>query len=103
LDDDWQDHDRFAPTGDVRLPVPLPKGVECYAIAATTGQHGGDLNDRLMGDGLVPVASALGFHEDASKALQIPESHRWVSYQTSHLDLLADLKVYTRLLEWLGG
>ena len=99
LDDDWQDHDRFAPIGDVRLAVPLPKGVECYAIAATTGQDGG----RLPGDGLVPVASALGIHEDASKALQFPESHRWISYHTNHLDLLANLKVYARLLEWLGG
>ena len=49
-----------APTRDSRRPVPLPAGVACYAIAATTGERRGDLKDRLWGDGLVPVESALG-------------------------------------------
>ncbi len=100
LDEDWQDRDRFAPTGDPRQPVPLPKGAECYALAATTGQSSGDLNDRLLGDGLVPVASALGRHGDATKALAIPESHQWISYGTNHWDLLSDLEVYARLRDW---
>ena len=36
LDEDWQGRDRFAREPDPRRPVPLPKGVACYAIAATT-------------------------------------------------------------------
>jgi hypothetical protein len=99
-DEDWKDRDRFAPAGDPRQPVPLPKGVECYALAATLGQSSGDLNDRLLGDGLVPVAGALGRHVDATKALPIPESHQWISYGTKHLDLLSDREVYARLRNW---
>ena len=100
LDEDWQDRNRFAPTGDPRQPVPLAQGVECYALAATIGQSRDDLNDRLLGDGLVRVASALGRHGDATKALPIPESHQWISYGTSHWDLLSDLGVYARLRDW---
>ena len=102
LDEDWQGRDRFAPTGDPRQPVPLPKGVECYALAATIGQSSDDLNDRLLGDGLVPVASALGRHGDATKALPIPESHQWISYGTTHWDLLSDPGIYARLRDWRG-
>ncbi len=36
--EDWQGRDRFA-RGDRRRFVPLPEGVGCYAIAATTAKH----------------------------------------------------------------
>ena len=36
MDEDWRGRDRFAREPDTRRPVPLPKGVACYAIAATT-------------------------------------------------------------------
>ena len=42
--------------------VPLPDDVECYALAATLGKRRGLLADRLVGDGLVPLDSALGQH-----------------------------------------
>ena len=53
LDSDWQGTDRFEHIGDTRRAVPLPKGVQCFAIAATQadGPHG-----RLLGDGLVTVS-----------------------------------------------
>ncbi len=35
LDADWQGHDRFHRKPDSRLPLPLPEGVACYAVAAT--------------------------------------------------------------------
>ena len=72
LDEDWQGRDRFAREPDSRRVVPLPKGVACYAIAATTAPTPGGLKDRLLGDGLVPVASALGRHKDPARALKFP-------------------------------
>jgi len=101
LDEDWQPHDRFASSiGDLRRPVSLPEGVECYALAASTGKLRGDINDRLRGDGLVPVASALGQHREVTKSLPISESHRAVSYGTNHMDLLSDPDVYAQLRDW---
>ncbi len=84
-----------------RGAAPLPKGVRCYAIAATAGQRRGDLQDRWIGDGLVPVASALGHHPDPERALDFAKSRQWIAYETSHLELLSDPAVADRLLRWL--
>ena len=34
LDEDWEDQDRFARDSDTRRILPLPDGVQCYAIGA---------------------------------------------------------------------
>lgn len=47
--------------------VPLPDGVKCYAAAASLGARRGHPAGRLVGDGLVPLDSALGQHRDASR------------------------------------
>ncbi|MDP3172395.1 MAG: alpha/beta hydrolase, partial [Polaromonas sp.] len=64
LPGDWQDADRFAAGPDGRQPVPLPEEVACFAVAATLGAMpaagGGARLDAALGDGLVPLASALG-------------------------------------------
>jgi len=102
LDEDWQGRDRFAHGEDPRRPVPLPEGVRCYAIAATTRKSAGDCGDRLPGDGLVPLASALGRHDDPRFALAFPEPNQWIAYDTGHLDLLSEPAVYERIRSWLA-
>jgi hypothetical protein len=102
LDEDWEGRDRFEPARDARRPVPLPDGVLCYAAAATTGKRPGDLNDRLLGDGLVSLSSALGRHEDPDRSLPIPEPHQWVGRGMNHMDLLSRPEVYGRIREWLA-
>ncbi|MGE5602173.1 MAG: esterase/lipase family protein [Nitrososphaerales archaeon] len=103
IDEDWQGAGRFEHRRDVRCLVPLPDGVECYALAATLGTEAGDAKDRLLGDGLVPVKSALGIHRDPERNLAFPPSHRWVGYEMSHLDLLRSPEVYAQLQEWLAS
>ncbi len=102
LDEDWRGRDRFAHGGDSRRPVPLPDGVECFAIGATKGRAPRDLRGRLLGDGLVPVASALGRHRDPRFTLAFPESHQWIACETGHLDLLGRRQVYERIHAWLA-
>jgi pimeloyl-ACP methyl ester carboxylesterase len=102
LDEDWRGGDRFARAPDARAAVPLPKGVACYAIAATTAGSLGDLKDRLVGDGLVPVMSALGRHEDSSRALKFPAEGQWIACETGHFDLLSSRRVYERIAEWVA-
>ena len=103
MDEDWQGRDRFArEPEDARRPVPLPKGVACYAIAATTAASPSGLKDRLIGDGLVPVASALGRHKDPAHDLKFPASRRWVAGETGHLDLLSRRDVYERIAGWIS-
>jgi pimeloyl-ACP methyl ester carboxylesterase len=89
VDEDWNQGNRFARTGDRRVAVPLPQGVSCFAIAATTSKKAGDVSGRLLGDGLVPLASALGRHANPSITLPFDDSCQWVAYGSNHLDLLS--------------
>jgi len=102
LDEDWGGHDRFAHTGDRRRPLPLPAGVRCFALAAAIGARRGDAKDRLLGDGLVPLASALGRHADPSRTLDFAADQQWVAQHTGHLDLLGRPEVYAQLRRWLA-
>jgi len=102
LDEDWVGRDRFARRADRRQPVPLPEGVRCAAVAASLGPPGGGLKQRLLGDGLVPLDSALGQHADPLRCLHFPEERQWVGYGINHLQLLEHPQVFAQLLRWLG-
>lgn len=102
VDEDWKGRDRFEHADDFRQHVPLPKGVKCYAIAGTTGRRAGDLRDRLLGDGLIPVDTALGIHPDRARSLAFPPSRQWIAHGIHHLDLLGRLEVYEKIREWLS-
>ncbi|MBL8329134.1 MAG: alpha/beta hydrolase [Rubrivivax sp.] len=75
--------------------VALPRRVRCLAIAgqARTG--------RLLGDGLVPVASALGQHPQARCRLRFAPGHTRVLQGVNHMQLLSDPAVAQQLLRWL--
>ncbi len=88
LDDDWVGQDRFVHTSDHRRPVALPAGARCFAVGATIGRARGDLHDQLLGDGLVPLESALGHHANPLRAVPFPADHQWVGVDMNHLDLL---------------
>jgi pimeloyl-ACP methyl ester carboxylesterase len=100
LDEDWKNP--FAGATNARTTVPLPDGVECYAMAATIARHAGDLSGRLLGDGFVPVDSALGRHADPTRALSFPSSRQWVGYGMRHLDLLGRPEAYAQIRQWLA-
>jgi pimeloyl-ACP methyl ester carboxylesterase len=102
VDDDWQDGDRFARGLDSRRPVPLPSGVDCLFVAATTGAREGDVRDLLVGDGLVPVASALGQHPDPLRNLALEPTRRCVVYRLHHMGLLGSEQVWTHLSRWIS-
>ncbi len=101
LDEDWVGRNRFARGPDRRQPVLLPDSVRCYAAAACLGQQSDDLQGRLLGDGLVPLDSALGRHTNAARTLAFPEHRQWVGYGMSHLDLLNRSEVFDQLKQWL--
>ena len=95
-------HGATRPARSRRRVAPLPRGVRCYAIAATTGLRRGDLKDRWIGDGLVPVESALGHHPDPERAIGFAKRRQWIGYGMHHLDLLDHADVADRLLRWLS-
>jgi hypothetical protein len=101
-DADWRGRDRHAQHHDDRRPTPLPAGVPAYVVAATMAQKPGRLHHALIGDGLVPLASALGEHRRPSLALRVPDTHRFVVAACGHLELLSHEQVYAQLHRWLG-
>jgi pimeloyl-ACP methyl ester carboxylesterase len=88
-------------TQDEQEFVPLPGDVDCYALAATLGKRRSLVAERLVGDGLVPLDSALGRHKDAARTLAIARERQWVGYEMGHLELLGRPEVYARLGDWL--
>jgi len=99
---DWQGRDRHAQRHDDRRPAPLPRGVRTFLVAATKAAQAGGLHDRLVGDGLVPLPSALGEHRDPQRALRVPKRHTRIVTSADHWDLLDRGDVYAQLHAWLA-
>lgn len=102
LEDDWKGRDRFASNKDLRTPVSLPEGVQCYTIAATRQKATARPGLDLLGDGLVPVDSAFGCHRKPALTLDFRKSHRWIGYDMSHWDLLSQPAVHDRVKRWFA-
>ncbi len=81
--------------------VPLPTDVECYAMAATLAKKPSRIHERLIGDGLVPVDSALGRSRNPATTLKIPDNRQWLGFETGHIEMLGRTEVYTQLHDWL--
>ncbi|MDB5932500.1 MAG: hypothetical protein JWR60_4207 [Polaromonas sp.] len=109
LDADWAGGDRFDSALDARQPLPLPAGVACYTVAATTVPHCAGrllsvrqaLSHKIVGDGLVPVQSALGQHEKPERCLVFSPENQWVAHGMSHMELLSRPEVTRQLVDWL--
>jgi len=102
-----QGADRFAAGPDPRQPLPLPAGVACFAVGGTLGAVpaaglAGPLRDSLLGDGLVPLPSALGQHADPARGLNFPADRQMTAVNTGHIALMHSPQVGAQLLRWLG-
>ena len=101
LETDWAGQDRFKRKPDTRQPLPLPVGVACYTVAATTAAKRSPLAERVIGDGLVPLPSALGQHADPRHQLAFAKTNQAIVYRTNHLALLHSPEVALQLVQWL--
>ena len=102
LESSWDGKDRFERSPDSREPLPLPAGVNCCSVAATTSSEASELQDALIGDGLVPLKSALGQHDEASHCLSFEPDNTWTAYGMNHMELLSCPDVGQQVLKWLG-
>lgn len=84
-------------------PLPLPEGVACFGVAACLAPRRGLLAERLVGDGLVPLRSALGEHDDPARRLAFAPGRLRVVHRTGHLDLLSSQLVALQLRQWLAA
>ena len=103
LPGDWEGRDRFRRQPDQREHVPLPQDVACFTVAATTAKQRSPLAERILGDGLVPLDSALGQHADAARCLNFAKARQHISYNTHHMQLLSSPAVAAQVLAWLSA
>ena len=78
--------------------------MNCYAVAATTSSEYSESNpvkDALIGDGLVPLHSATGLHDEPRFCLDLAPGRCWIAPGIGHLALLGNPGVGERLLDWL--
>ena len=102
---DGEEVDRFVRSPDSREPLPLPEGVNCFMVAASASKSPGGLGDFKnwpLGDGLVPVRSALGQHEEPQHCLAIAPDQQLVLSGVNHMELLGQSGVTQQLLRWLA-
>lgn len=102
-----QEADRFTAAPDRRQPLPLPDRVACFAVAATLGAASpaagaSALRDEWLGDGLVPLSSALGQHAEPAHTLAFDPGRQWVAQETGHIALMHSPQVCAQLLRWLA-
>lgn len=82
---------------------PFGERVPWRMIAATLSTRTDGAHARWLGDGLVPVSSALGQHDDEALALRVPAMHRRVFVRTGHMDLLTSPGVGAQLRDWIAA
>jgi pimeloyl-ACP methyl ester carboxylesterase len=111
LQTDWHHAGRFERGPDARQVLPLPTGVDCYAVAATTLAAGSGplvpvkeaLSRKMIGDGLVSLESALGQHAEPARTLAFPPENQWIAQGMNHIELLHRPEVTRQLVRWLGA
>lgn len=97
-----------AVTAAGELPL-WPKHAKLYTLACTKQKAPADKRplteplQRLLGDGLVPVKSALAQEEKTPLGLplKIPANRQALVYETDHFELLGSQQVAKHLLRWL--
>ncbi len=85
------------------LHARLPVQATLHTVAATRSEEASRLTARLVGDGLVPVASALGRHPQPDKRLPVASENQFVLAGVGHMGLLHDWRVVEVLEDWVKG
>ena len=99
LDQDWLGNNAGKPRRDNRTLVPLLTDVDYYFGAANLRPA----HDRLayvLGDLLVSLDSAMGWHADVQRRLAIRPENCRVFHTSSHFDLLFDEQVHHQIIKW---
>jgi pimeloyl-ACP methyl ester carboxylesterase len=87
-----------------------PRHVKLYTLACTKQKAPDQKLDlaaplkRLLGDGLVPIKSALAQDDKPALGLplKIPAARQAIVYETDHFQMLSSQKVAKHLKTWLG-
>lgn len=100
--EDWENLDRFDNKIKRATVLPLPETVDCYALAASMNHKTTEHSAHQLGDGLVPIKSALGQHKEVAQSLNFKPNNTSILYKTNHLELLDAWNVYQKIKEYIS-
>jgi pimeloyl-ACP methyl ester carboxylesterase len=103
LREHWEGRGAGAPAAAARKVVPLVPGVAHHAVVGTLTEKERHLLTLLLGDALVPVASASGRSRDEGGALGFPAANVKVFPGVGHRRLAHDRRVYRQIRAWCAG
>jgi pimeloyl-ACP methyl ester carboxylesterase len=101
VESDWAGRDLDAPGPAAHTHVPLCGGARHLVVVATLAQDPSGRLGAVVGDLLVPAASALGDTGDVDRLAFPPDAVARLG-GLSHLDLLDHPRVYRQVLRWLS-
>jgi len=90
----------FLADRDDAVPGLAQRGLRVHALAATLDNHVESLRSNLLGDGLVPVDSALGRSSHSTGCL--PLYRQRILTGVGHLELLTHPAAGRQVLDWLA-
>lgn len=74
-----------------------------FALAACLGSTPSEKRSRLLGDGLVPLDSALGRHADPRRHMALPSQNRALLCDVGHMNIPTHPETGSTVLRWLEG
>lgn len=96
------DLDRGAHAIENAAPLPFRTRVRWRMVAATLSSRARGTRADWIGDGLVPVPSALGRRDGTRSGLRLHDGDRAVFTRMGHMDLMTDLRVYEQIRTWIA-
>jgi pimeloyl-ACP methyl ester carboxylesterase len=103
LREHWEGRGARAPAAAARKVVPLVPGVAHHAVVGTLTEKERHVLTLLLGDALVPVASASGRSRYEGGALGFPTANVKVFPGVGHRRLAHDRRVYRQIRAWCAG
>ncbi len=99
--DDGPPPDQSSVAGNSSCVRQDPPNLRICTLAACLGSTPREKRSRLLGDGLVPVDSALGHHPDPLLNMVLPPADQELVCDLGHLDLPTNSAVAATILRWL--
>jgi pimeloyl-ACP methyl ester carboxylesterase len=96
-------HGQFQPPTPAIHAVTLPAHIRWFLGAAVLSARSEGVRASLLGDGLVPLRSALAQTTRSQRTPLLPPAQRRVFHRLGHLDLVSHPQVYAQLRRWLAG
>jgi len=101
VDEDWQGTNPDSLFVKNKAIIPLHPNMAHFAISSSISKNPHGLLTKIVGDSMVPPASAFGQSKNPKKNLYFYPDHLKLITDLSHVGLIGSDEVYKAITEWL--